>query len=65
MHKDWLLIKHVFLLETKSYFRSKYLRFSILHSYLFVPLALFILNNKMRSNDLLTIFWTCILVLQR
>lgn len=62
MLKNWRILKHLFSIELKSFTRSKYLRFSILHNYMLIPLALYILKNKSEeSSEVLLVFWTCLL----
>lgn len=63
MLKNWCILKHLLSIELKSFTRSKYLRLSILHNYMLIPLALYILKSKgEESSEVLLIFWTCLLL---
>jgi len=63
MLKNWYILKRLFANEIKAFTRSKYLRFSVLHSYMFIPLALYILMSKGSENsEVLMILWTCLLL---
>ncbi|MHA1232851.1 MAG: DUF5687 family protein [Candidatus Helarchaeota archaeon] len=62
MFKNNCLIKQLLKYEYKAIIRSKYLKYSLLHSYIFIPLGLFIITNNEIKNEALDILWTCLLL---